>query len=52
MYILYGSTISGHASLVSQDSHCKTKLYNLMLWHVNERWLVELSKQGLLGSHK
>lgn len=48
LYILYGSTVIGHASIVSQDLIDKPKLWHLRIWHVTEKSLVELAKQELL----
>jgi hypothetical protein len=50
--ILEGSTIIAHESVASVDTLNITKLWYLRLGHVSERSIVELAKQGLLGSEK
>jgi len=52
LYILDGSIVIGHAFVASVASHNKSELWHLRLGHVNERGLVDLSKQGLLGNDK
>jgi len=52
LYILDGSIVIGDASLAIIASHNNSELWHLRIGHVNERGLVELTKQGLLGKDK
>jgi len=52
LYILDGSILIGHASVASVTSHNNSELWHLRLGHINERGLVKLSKQSLLGKNK
>lgn len=49
VYILQGKSVQGSANTVSVD---KTHLWHERLGHINERGLVELSKQDLLDGDK
>jgi hypothetical protein len=48
--LLVGSTIIGHASFTSGDSHDVVELWDFRLGLVSDMGLVGLVKQGLLGS--
>lgn len=50
LYFWDGSHVIFHVSLASQEFLHKTKLRLLRLDHVNERFLVELDKQGFQES--
>lgn len=50
LYILEGQTILGTATLTSLNEQQTTTLWHRTLGHVSERGLIELHKQGLLGS--
>ena len=51
LYILDCSIVIALASMASQTSHDKIKLWHLRLGYVNERGLVELEKQNLLNGN-
>ena len=48
LYMLNGSVVL--PDVITNVSNDKTRLWHMRLAHMSEKWLKELSKQGLLGT--
>lgn len=52
LYVLKGVVVSELVSIAERIVYSSTKLWDKRLGHVSEKDLVELDKQGLLGSDR